>query len=122
MSVLICVNLLLTGVLLAALFVTWKLTVQVRQLFREVAPIGALTNSKGPQPGDACPAQPFRLPDGTRASPRHSDATRLLPLLPATRPASRTLIPLAQDFSRPEHVDLLFAGVDHTATHERVVR
>ena len=122
MSVLICVNLLLTGVLLAALFVTWKLTVQVRQLFREVAPIGALTNSKGPQPGDACPAQPFRLLDGTRVSLSHSEATRLLLFVSATCPVSRKIIPLAQDFCRREHVDLMFAGDDATTTQERFVR
>ncbi|NHN88931.1 thioredoxin domain-containing protein [Acetobacter conturbans] len=122
MNVLICGNVLLTVVLVAALFVTWKLTRQVRQLFREVAPAGALTAAKGPQPGDPCPVQPFHLLDGSDISLTRSEQTRLLLFVSATCPVSRKIIPIAQDFCRREHVDLLFAGDDAPVVQQRFVQ
>ncbi|MFT8897753.1 MAG: methylamine utilization protein MauD [Acetobacter sp.] len=122
MTALICVNVLLTVVLLATLFVTWRLTRQVRQLFKEVAPAGALTGSKGPQPGDNCPSGPFRLLNGAAFSPVRKGGTTLLLFVSATCPVSRKIIPIAQDFCRKEHVDLVFAGDDAPEVQQRFVQ
>lgn len=122
MTALICVNVLLTVVLLATLFVTWRLTCQVRQLFREIAPAGALTGSKGPQPGDVCPSGPFRLLNGAAFSPAGSRETTLMLFVSATCPVSRKIIPIAQDFCRKEHVDLVFAGDDAPEVQQRFVQ
>lgn len=122
MTELVCVNVLLTGVLLATLLVTWRLTRQVRQLFREVAPAGALTGSKGLQPGDTCPAGPFRLLNGAAFSPSDRRETMLLLFVSATCPVSRKIIPIAQDFCRKEHVSLVFAGDDAVGIQERFAK
>ncbi|MCH4089873.1 methylamine utilization protein MauD [Acetobacter sp.] len=119
MTALVCGNVLLTVVLLATFFVTWRLTRQVRRLFREVAPAGALTGSKGPQPGDTCPSGPFRLLNGAAFSPADGREATLLLFVSATCPVSRKIIPIAQDFCRKERVDLIFAGDDASEVQQR---
>lgn len=121
MNILIAGNVLLTVVLVAALYVTWRVMARVRQLFREVAPVGALTNSRGPQPGEATPSQPFHLLNGGTISLATGKGPRLLLFVSATCPVSRKVIPIAQDFARREQVDLLFAGDDTQAVQERFI-
>lgn len=125
MNTLALVSVFETIVILFAGFVTWRLTRHVRRLFQEIAPVGALTGERGPQPGDQCPVGPFmtlegkpyRLGDeGEKSSPT------LLLFVSATCPLSRKMLAIARDFCQREHLRLVFAGDDRAAVLETFVK
>ncbi|WP_408740734.1 methylamine utilization protein MauD [Acetobacter sp. LMG 32666] len=113
LQTLVLVNGMLSLLLCAAFFVAYRMVLRLRRLFQEIAPVGALTNARGPQPGDACPTGTFATLDG-QTMPLAGGATpRLLLFVSATCPISRKVIPLARNFCATEQLELVLAGDDN---------
>ncbi|ANA13059.1 MULTISPECIES: hypothetical protein [Acetobacter] len=112
MQNLIYANAALTVVLLAACIVMGLMLRRIRRLFQEIAPVGALTSSRGPQPGDACPPQPFHTLAGGVLGLAGGAKPRLVLFVSATCPISRKVIPIARNFCGRENLELVLAGDD----------
>ncbi|NHO38861.1 methylamine utilization protein MauD [Acetobacter ghanensis] len=113
MQTLVVINGMLTVLLLAAFGVAYSMMLRLRRLFQEIAPVGALTNARGPQPGDVCPAQPFATLDGQAMVLAGGSRPRLLLFVSATCPISRKVIPIARNFCAKEQLELVLAGDDN---------
>lgn len=111
MQNLIYANAALTVVLLAACIVMGLMLRRIRRLFQEIAPVGALTSSRGPQPGDACPPQPFHTLAGGVLALAGGAKPRLVLFVSATCPISRKVIPIARNFCGRENLELVLAGM-----------
>ncbi|WP_415449683.1 methylamine utilization protein MauD [Acetobacter syzygii] len=112
LQTLVVINVMLTLVLLAAFIVAYRMVLRIRRLFQEIAPVGALTNARGPQPGDTCPAQPFATLDGRTLELAGGTMPRLLLFVSASCPISRKVIPIARNFCAKEQLELVLAGDD----------
>lgn len=119
LQTLVLINSTLSVLLLAALYVAYRMVLRLRRLFQEIAPVGALTNSRGPQPGDACPTQPFATLDGQAMPLAGGAAPRLLLFVSATCPISRKVIPIARSFCVREGLELVLAGDDDAVVQTR---
>ncbi|CEF57171.1 thioredoxin domain-containing protein [Acetobacter ghanensis] len=113
LQTLVVINGMLTVLLLAAFGVAYSMMLRLRRLFQEIAPVGALTNARGPQPGDVCPAQPFATLDGQAMVLAGGSRPRLLLFVSATCPISRKVIPIARNFCAKEQLELVLAGDDN---------
>jgi methylamine dehydrogenase accessory protein MauD len=114
-----------TIVILFAAFATWRLTRHVRRLFQEVAPVGALTGERGPQPGDQCPVGPFMTLEGTPymlGYEGEKSGSALLLFVSATCPLSRKMLAIARDFCQREHLRLVFAGDDRAVVLQTFIK
>lgn len=113
LQTLVVINGMLTVLLLAAFGVAYSMMLRLRRLFQEIAPVGALTNARGPQPGNVCPAQPFATLDGQAMVLAGGSRPRLLLFVSATCPISRKVIPIARNFCAKEQLELVLAGDDN---------
>lgn len=116
LQTLVVVNAMLSGVLCVAFCVAYCMLLRLRRLFQEIAPVGALTNARGPQPGDVCPAGVFATLDGQAMALAGGAVPRLLLFVSATCPISRKIIPIARSFCAQEQLELVLAGDDTVAT------
>jgi len=106
--------LVLSWVAIAALaFCVFALARQVGVLHERVAPVGALSMSKGPAVGERVPRLAATSIDGrevvigaARASGRHV----LLLFVSAHCPICKVLLPVAKRFAREELLDLILVG------------
>ncbi|GCE82262.1 thioredoxin domain-containing protein [Komagataeibacter diospyri] len=114
MEILVVSSSICTLVLLMAAWTLWQLLRQVRQMFREIPPVGALIGAAGPQPGDRCPDQAFHtlIPGHDVVLTQGASAGRLVMFVASTCPISRKMIPIARMFCQREKLDLVFAGDD----------
>ncbi|WP_323992982.1 methylamine utilization protein MauD [Nguyenibacter sp. L1] len=112
--------------LLAVLPVLLLLFRRMRALFARVAPVGALMTAVGPAPGQRLPARLARAMDGAplMVGGTRSDGMRsLLLFVSGTCPISRKILPIAQDFTRRESIDLVCLGDDTDAMqHDLIAR
>ncbi|MFT8418155.1 MAG: methylamine utilization protein MauD [Acetobacter sp.] len=115
MQTLVVVNAMLSVLLCAAFCVAYCMLLRLRRLFQEIAPVGALTNARGPQPGDAGPTGAFATLDGQAMALAGGVVPRLLLFVSATCPISRKVIPIARSFCVQEHLELVLAGDDAVA-------
>lgn len=115
LQTLVLVNAMLSVVLAGAFFVAWRMLLRLRRLFQEIAPVGALTNARGPQPGDVCPAGTFATLAGQGMALAGGATPRLLLFVSATCPISRKVIPIARSFCAQERLELVLAGDDAAA-------
>jgi len=86
---------------------------QVGVLFERVAPVGALTASRGPTVGEEAPNLRLRTLDGEVVQTGGRSTTgrrRLLMFVSSQCPICKVLIPTALDFARDERLDVIFAG------------
>jgi len=86
---------------------------QVGVLFERVAPVGALTPSRGPIVGEEAPNLRLRTLDGEvvqTGGRSTSGRRRLLMFVSSQCPICKVLIPTALDFARDERLDVIFAG------------
>jgi len=86
---------------------------QVGVLFERVAPVGALTPSRGPIVGEEAPNLRLRTLDGEVVQTGGRSTTgrrRLLMFVSSQCPICKVLIPTALDFARDERLDVIFAG------------
>jgi len=114
--------LLWTVVLLLAAAVL-ALARQLGVLHERIAPIGALTTSRGPQPGEAAPKLSARtLADTTLSigNPLPSGTMQLLFFVAPTCPICKTLLPTAQAFAENEGLELVLIGDGDLDEHRRM--
>lgn len=115
LQTLVLANAMLSLLLCAAFFVAYRMVLRLRRLFQEIAPVGALTNTRGPQPGDMAPAGSFATLDGQAMALAGGAMPRLLLFVSATCPISRKVIPIARSFCAKEQLELVLAGDDNAA-------
>lgn len=113
LQTLVLVNAVLSVLLCGAFFVAYRMVLRLRRLFQEIAPVGALTNTRGPQPGDASPTGTFATLDGQAMALAGGTTPRLLVFVSATCPISRKVIPIARSFCAKEQLELVLAGDDN---------
>jgi methylamine dehydrogenase accessory protein MauD len=104
---------LLWGVILLLAVAVFALARQVGVLHERLAPLGALTLSRGPQPGEAAPKITARtLDEGTMkiGEPLRTGALQLLFFVAPTCPICKTLLPTAKVFAESEGLDLVLVG------------
>ena len=118
LQTLVLVNAMLSILLCAAFCVAWRMLLRLRRLFQEIAPVGALTNARGPQPGDVCPGGAFATLDGQSMALAGGAMPRLLLFVSATCPISRKVIPIARNVCARERLDFVLAGDDTAAVQE----
>lgn len=115
LQTLVLTNGMLSLLLCAAFFMAYRMVLRLRRLFQEIAPVGALTNARGPQPGDMCPPGTFATLDGQAMPLAGGALPRLLLFVSATCPISRKVIPIARSFCAREQLELVLAGDDSQA-------
>ncbi len=113
-QVLLLSLLLLSWVAIAGLgFCVIALARQVGVLHERVAPVGALSMSKGPAIGERVPRLTAATIDGREVVigvPRPSGRRLLLLFVSAHCPVCKVLLPVAKQFAREELLDLLLVG------------
>lgn len=86
---------------------------QVGVLHARIAPVGARTMAKGPQPGEAVPKVSGRTLAGTRmdiAAALSPGSLRLLLFVSPTCPVCKALLPTARKLAEQEGLDLILVG------------
>jgi methylamine dehydrogenase accessory protein MauD len=86
---------------------------QVGVLHERVAPVGALSMSKGPAVGERVPRLAATNLDGREVvigAPRSSGRRVLLLFVSAHCPICKVILPLAKQFAREERLDLILVG------------
>jgi methylamine dehydrogenase accessory protein MauD len=106
--------LVLSWVAIAGLaFCVFALARQVGVLHERVAPVGALSMSKGPAVGERVPRLAATSVDGREVvigAPRPSGRRVLLLFVSAHCPICKVLLPVAKRFAREELLDLILVG------------
>jgi methylamine dehydrogenase accessory protein MauD len=106
--------LLLSWLAIAGLaFCVLALARQVGVLHERIAPVGALSMSKGPAVGEHVPRLTARTLEGrevTLGAPRPSGRRLLLLFVSAHCPICKVILPIAKRFAREELLDLLLIG------------
>lgn len=106
--------LLLSWLAIAALgLCVLALARQVGILHERVAPVGALSMSKGPAIGERVPHLTARTIDGREVAigaPRASGRRLLLLFVSAHCPICKVILPVAKHFAREELLDLVLVG------------
>jgi methylamine dehydrogenase accessory protein MauD len=120
-ALLMCI-LLLSWVAIAGLgLCVLALARQVGVLHERVAPVGALSMSKGPALGERVPQLTARTVDGREVAigtPRASGRRLLLLFVSAHCPICKVILPVAKQFAREELLDLMLVG-DATLEEQR---
>jgi methylamine dehydrogenase accessory protein MauD len=112
------------ALLMCALLLSWlaiaglglcvlALARQVGVLHERVAPVGALSMSKGPAIGERVPRLTTRTVDGREVvigAPRASGRRLLVLFVSAHCPICKVILPVAKQFAREELLDLLLVG------------
>ncbi|MCJ2185831.1 thioredoxin domain-containing protein [Novosphingobium beihaiensis] len=86
---------------------------QVGVLYERVAPVGALTATRGPEPGSVAPRLKLAALDGQTieiGGPSASGRSSLVLFVSAQCPVCKVLIPTAREVARSEGLDLILAG------------
>jgi methylamine dehydrogenase accessory protein MauD len=113
-SALLTAVLLLSWVAIAGLaFCVFALARQVGVLHERVAPVGALSMSKGPAVGERVPRLAATSVEGREVvigAPRASGRRVLLLFVSAHCPICKVLLPVAKRFAREEVLDLILVG------------
>ena len=94
-------------------FCVFALARQVGVLHERVAPVGALSMSKGPAVGERVPRLAATSVDGREVvigAPRPSGRRVLLLFVSAQCPICKVLLPVAKRFAREELLDLILVG------------
>lgn len=112
------------ALLICALLLSWlaiiglglcvvALARQVGVLHERVAPVGALSMSKGPAVGDRAPRLTVNTMDGREVvigTPRPSGRRLLLLFVSAHCPICKVILPVAKQFAHEELLDLMLVG------------
>ena len=104
---------LLWVVVIALSIAVLALARQVGVLHERIAPMGALTLGRGPQPGEVAPklsAQTLAGTDLEVGGAQPAGHLQLLLFVAATCPVCKVLLPTAQVFAQDEGLDLLLVG------------
>jgi methylamine dehydrogenase accessory protein MauD len=113
-SALLTAVLLLSWVAIAGLaFCVFALARQVGVLHERVAPVGALSMSKGPAVGERVPRLAATSVEGREVvigAPRASGRRVLLRFVSAHCPICKVLLPVAKRFAREDVLDLILVG------------
>src|SRR5690242_11748662 len=86
---------------------------QVGVLHERIAPVGALSMGRGPQPGEAAPKIAARTLADTVLNiggPLPPGTLQLLFFVAPTCPVCKTLLPTAKAFAEAEALDLILVG------------
>lgn len=122
MTDMIYVNIFISAVLLLTSIVAFMLMQRVRSLFKEIAPVGALTSVRGPQPGTLAPDGKFATLSGQTITLGSSALPQLVLFVSGSCPISRKMIPIAQDFCFREQLSLILAGDDAPDVQQEFAR
>lgn len=108
------VSQVLMWIVIAALAVTvLALARQVGVLHERLAPLGALTNDKGPEVGDAAPRFSLTAFSGAPVSlggRRAAGKLQMLFFVSPVCPICKKLLPVTKSFARSEKLDLIYIG------------
>ena len=115
---------LLWGVVIILSLTVLALARQVGVLHERVAPAGALLNGAGPGVGEASPRLEVHALAGNAVTVGGSLATGkalLMLFVSHTCPICKKLIPVAQDFTRTERLEVLYVGDGEPAEQKRLI-
>jgi methylamine dehydrogenase accessory protein MauD len=115
---------LLWGVVIILAFTVLALARQIGVLHERVAPAGALMGGSGPGVGEPSPKLEVHALAGNAVTVGGSLAAgrALLMLFVAnTCPICKKLIPVAQDFTKTERLDVLFVGDGDAAEQRKLI-
>ena len=97
---------------------------QVGVLHERIAPVGALTFGKGPQPGQPSPVLTShtlsQMPVAIGVA-RANNRMQMLFFVSPTCPVCKQLMPTAKRFARAENIDLLLVGDGDVDAHRAMV-
>lgn len=115
---------LLWGVVIILSLTVLALARQVGVLHERVAPAGALLNGAGPGVGEASPRLEVHALAGNAITVGGSLATGkalLMLFVSHTCPICKKLIPVAQDFTRTERLEVLYVGDGDLEEQKRLI-
>jgi methylamine dehydrogenase accessory protein MauD len=96
---------------------------QLGVLHERIAPVGALTLGRGPQPGEAAPRVAAPTLDSAVLNiggARPGGTMQLLLFVAPTCPVCKTLLPTAKAFAETESLDLVLVGDGDAAEHRKM--
>jgi methylamine dehydrogenase accessory protein MauD len=100
-------------VVLALCAIVLALTRQIGVLHARIAPVGALSIGRGPQPGERAPHVIARTLSGVEVSATAPGSRpRLLFFVSTTCPVCKNLVPVAKHVAAADGLDLLLVGDD----------
>jgi len=115
---------LLWGVVIILALTVLALARQVGVLHERVAPAGALLNGAGPGVGEASPRLEVHALAGNAVTVGGSLAAGralLMLFVSHTCPICKKLIPVAQDFTKPERREVLYVGDGDVAEQKKLI-
>ncbi|HVW70525.1 MAG TPA: methylamine dehydrogenase accessory protein MauD [Steroidobacteraceae bacterium] len=115
---------MLWGVVIILALTVLALARQVGVLHERVAPVGALLSGAGPGVGEAAPRLELQALAGNTVTVggRLAQGRALLLLFVShTCPICKKLIPVTQDFTKTERLDVLYAGDADLAEQHRLI-
>ncbi len=117
----VVIQLLLTLVLAAVVF---GLARQIGVLHERIAPMGAMSQSRGPAVGESAPQIAVKTLQGATfdvGADRPGGRRRLLLFVAPTCPVCKKLLPLVRSFQRDERLDLLLVGDGPVEAQQRML-